>query len=53
MFDSNNERKKVIYEENKFFVCKLKDPTKIFDIKNYIKVGVVKVAQIVEVKLFD
>jgi hypothetical protein len=53
MYDSNNELKKVIYEENKFFVCKLNDKTKIFDTKNYLKVGVVKVTQIVEVKLFE
>jgi len=53
MYDSKNELKKVVYEESKFFVCKLKDPTKIFDIKNYIKVGVIKVSQLIPVNLIE
>lgn len=41
--DENHQLKEITFDEDRVFVCKLKDVAKILDIKNYIKVGVVKV----------
>jgi hypothetical protein len=40
---ADNQLKEVDFDQDRVFVCKLKDVAKILDIKNYIKVGVVKV----------
>jgi hypothetical protein len=41
--DENHQLKEITFDEDRVFVCKLKDVAKILDIKNYVKVGVVKV----------
>jgi hypothetical protein len=51
MYDNTNQLKMVEFHEDKVFVCKLKNTNKIFDFKNYDKIGVVKVSR--NVKLFD
>ena len=53
MYNKSNELEIVSYEESKIYVCKLKDTEEIFDIENYLKVGVVKIEQFVEMKLFE
>ena len=41
--DAEHQPKEIDFDEDRVFVCKLKDVAKILDIKNHIKVGVVKV----------
>ncbi|MFA5049306.1 MAG: hypothetical protein WC516_09845 [Patescibacteria group bacterium] len=41
--DENNKLKEVDYDENKIYVCKLKDTANIFDVKKYIKIGVITI----------
>jgi len=43
--DKNNHSKEIAFDEDKVFVCKLKDVNWILNINNYIKVGVVKVSK--------
>jgi hypothetical protein len=40
---ADHKPKEIEFDEDRVFVCKLKDVTKILDVDNYIKVGVVKV----------
>ena len=46
-----NEREIVNYDEDKIFVCKVIDTDKIFDVENYLKVGVVTIHR--DIKMFD
>ena len=41
--DADHQLKEIDFDEDRVFVCKLKDVAKILDIKNHIKVGVVRV----------
>lgn len=41
--DADHQSKEIDFDEDRVFVCKLKDVANILDIENYIKVGVVKV----------
>lgn len=49
--DADNQLKEITFDEDRIFICKLKDVAEILDVKNYIKVGVVKVDK--PNKMFD
>jgi hypothetical protein len=49
--DANHQLKEVDYDISKVYVCKLKDTDKIFDIENYIRVGVITIHK--NVPLFE
>ena len=49
--NSLNQPEIVNFDEDKVFVCKVKDTDKIFDIENYFKVGVVTIHR--NVNLFE
>jgi hypothetical protein len=49
--NSLNQPEIVNFDEDKVFVCKVKDTDKIFDIENYLKVGVVTIHR--NVNLFE
>ena len=52
MYGGSHGKEMVTYDESKIFVCKLKNTDDILDTENYLKVGVVRVEQLVEVNLF-
>jgi hypothetical protein len=42
-YGADRQLKEIDVDEYKIFICKLTDVTKILDVDNYIKIGVVKI----------